>query len=459
MKVITTVGASLFENYQKKTGDNLRYYNLLKDREYYCDLYKEKEYSQKEKLLKKIECIRNHSKLQEWISNNDETCCAEISSLRKILNKLSQKKEKIEEVRLIATETILSRLAAEIIRDKFSKVIKGVEIKFDPDVGDVIEGLSLANANDFEKKGLSALIDRLKELGINKSPIILNITGGYKGVIPFLAIMGQLNKRADIMYLYEDSKELSAIPRIPISYDWSVMEEACLYLNEEYLNSGEKSDDVIHYLQENNLVEKKNGYVKTTTVGNIVKEIVKNRTPYGRVLGDIVELKLLKYFTDHLVDGFHRVMHSVKKLRINGVDYDLNVNDRDYGDLDIVLIDETAARFLCVEAKSFAQLEGVIDGFLNDNEKNTIHKKLCFFQEFKVWPEKFILLIHRMDISDINIFKESLRRCKNKFETEVHVCGIKTEFEVMSVKIPIDKDNPYASFVRSDLSLETIDLD
>jgi len=456
MKVITTVGTSLFDNYQKTTGNNLRYYNLFKNREYYCELYKGKEYSQKEELLKKIECIRNDSKLQEWISNNPDTCCAEISSLRKILNEPSLKKEKIAEVRLLATQTTLSRLAAEIIRDKFSKVIKGVEIKFYPDADDVIDGLSLASAGDFEEKGLPSLVARLNDLGINNANIIVNITGGYKGVIPFLTILGQINKKSKIMYLYEDSDEIITIPRIPISYDWSVMEEACLYLNEEYLNYGEENDAVIHYLQENNLIERKGECLKITAVGNIVKESVKNRTPYGRVLGDIVELKLLKYFTDHHVDGFDKVLHSVKKLRINGADYDLKVNDLDYGDLDIVLIDEAAERFLCVEAKSFAQLEGVIDGFLSDNERNTIHKKLCFFRKFNVWPEKFILLIHRMDISDMNLFKESLRCCKKKFETQE---GIKTEFEVMSVKIPIDKINPYASFVRNDLLLETIDLD
>lgn len=458
MKVITTVGASLFENYQKKTGDSLRYYNFFKDNEYYCDLYKdkEKECSQKKELLKKIECIRSYSKFQEWVSNNRQTCCAEISSLRKIHEEFTKEKEKIEDVRLLATQTVLSRLAAEIIRDKFADALDNVEIKFDPDEGDVIDGLSLASADDFEKKGLPSLVARLNILGINNEKIILNITGGYKGVIPFLTILGQINKESKIMYLYEDSDKIITIPRVPISYDWSVMEEACLYLNEEYLNSGEKSDAVIQYLQENNLIEKKNGGVNITAVGNIVKESVKNRTPYGRVLGDIVELKLLKYFTDHHYEDFHRVMHSVKKFRINEVDYELDVNGRNYGDLDIVLIDDAAAKFLCVEAKSFAQLEGVIDGFLNDNENNTIYKKICFFQEFDVWPEKFILLIHRMNISDINRFKERLRCCKKKFETEE---GIKTEFEVMSVEIPINKANPYASFIRSDLSLETIDLD
>jgi len=463
MKVITTVGTSLFDNYQKTTGNNFRYYNFFKDKEYYCELYKGKESSQQEKLLKKNECIRNDGKFQEWISNNNDTCCAEISSLRKILNEPSLKKEKIAEVRLLATQTILSRLAAEIIRDKFSKVIKGVEIKFDPDVGDVIDGLSLVSADDFEKKGLSVLVDRLDKLGIYNKKIVLNITAGYKGVIPFLTILGQLNEDAEIMYLYEDSGKIINIPKISIAFDWSVMEEACFYLRGEYLSSEERSDDVVQFLRERSLVENDGEGIKQTSVGRFVQKIINGKAPYGSVLGDIVELKLLEYYSNNPDKYFPKVMRGVKKLKINNAEYSVKVSGRDLGDLDVVLIDETAAKFICIEAKPFARLDEVIGAFLGDDEyegrQRSLQNRLDFFVFHSIWPEKFILLVHRLNVSDINLFKEKLQKCKSKFEGMVRDNNAKTVFEVMTASIPFAKSNPYSSFINSDLLLETIDLD
>ncbi len=106
------------------------------------------------------------------------------------------------EVYLIATETILSRIAAEIIQTKLNGYNAGGgktnNVFFEADKEapecDVIQGLDVKNADEFSNTGLPNLIERLKEIGINKEKIILNITGGYKGVIPYLTILGQVYK-------------------------------------------------------------------------------------------------------------------------------------------------------------------------------------------------------------------------------------------------------------------------
>jgi hypothetical protein len=64
--------------------------------------------------------------------------------------------------------------------------------------------------------------------------VIINITGGYKATIPYLTILGQVNK-CPIYYIFEDTDALIRIPYVPIDVNWGVFEE-----NEKFFMDLEK---------------------------------------------------------------------------------------------------------------------------------------------------------------------------------------------------------------------------
>jgi len=431
MKVITTVGTSIFDNYQRETGKELPCYKALE----------KSAYSDWEELKPEIDELRTDEGLNAWIGETqtiNRDASAEISSLLAIQEKL---KDTLE-VRLIATETILSRLAAEIIRDKLNENEEKINVHFIPE-DDVIHGLDVENADNFKGKGLPNLIEQLKALGINKEKIILNITGGYKGMIPFLTILGQIYENVEIMYLYEESKEIIEIPKLPVSFDWSVLEEACLYLKDEYLKSTASHSAVIDFLSKKHLIKEPNNDI--SSVGYLVKNTLNSKTPYGAVLGDIVELKLLEYYTNNPETDYPKVFRGVKRLNLNGEIYQTETSKKNYGDLDIVLLDNFHSKFICIEAKSYSGIEKVLNDFFN-TDKGSLNNRLCFFKTNGIKPDKFILVIHSLDISDISIYRDELKKCQKIFMEK----GIPS-FEVRQVVIDTSQKNPYAKFVNNEI--------
>ena len=83
----------------------------------------------------------------------------------------------------------------------------------------IIDGLEAKEAKNF-LAGLETIIkllnDTKNESIKSEKELILNITGGYKGVIPFLSLFAKKNKRK-IVYLYQDSELIEIIPDLIIT--------------------------------------------------------------------------------------------------------------------------------------------------------------------------------------------------------------------------------------------------
>jgi len=244
-KIITTVGTSLLTNYLEKHDD-------IKS---YCKSIKNKSYSKYEKEAKRVKKIKE--KLLPFAKK--ENSCAEITSIKK----LQEKYEDIE-VYLIATDTIESVLVCEILKDILENV------KFNPEY-DVIDKLQVENYKDF-KEGLSNLINRL--YGITSSyydNVILNITGGYKAIIPYLTIFGQVNS-IPLYYVFENSDSLISIPKIPLSIDEGLFDKYWKEF-EEIIKEGvvEKSSLNYNFLIEmESLFEIDNEFVALNPLGTIL---------------------------------------------------------------------------------------------------------------------------------------------------------------------------------------------
>jgi len=216
-KVITMVGTSLFENYLKneshKSQNFKNAYNFFKDNKIRADgLDREKD---RRKAIEK-------SFTENYFKNNPNAS-AEIKSLVKLREEL---KEDFE-VYLLYSDTALSRLAAEILKtaiyDKPQEDSERVKIE-------KIEGLQIWDRREFNK-GMVNLINTIYNIAQEYwNNIIINITGGYKATIPYLAILAQVN-RCPIYYIFEDTDALIKIPYIPIDINWELFEKYWQYFD------------------------------------------------------------------------------------------------------------------------------------------------------------------------------------------------------------------------------------
>lgn len=208
MLVITPVGTSLIERCRQEERSLDTQIAYLR----------EEPAAAWEKSAKRVEATKKI--LRQWASRLNSSkkpeMAAEVKSLLKTAEKLGQKPR----VQLLATDTVLSRLAAEVL-EQVLKDYFGFEVSFKP-AQDVIRGLQVRDARQYRKEGLPNLVKRVHEL-INAAgaPAAVNVTGGYKALIPYLTIVGQIYS-LPLYYIFEDTDELIEIPPVPLDLRWEL---------------------------------------------------------------------------------------------------------------------------------------------------------------------------------------------------------------------------------------------
>ena len=158
-----------------------------------------------------------------FIESRRESASAELQSIAKIQAEL---RDDIN-IRLLASDTIVSRLAAEILADETSVSVLGDQgtVEFDAEA-DVITGLQVENPKTFSNEGMTKLIRKIDSISANAGgwqATAINITGGFKATLPYLTIWGQLNN-VPLYYTFEDTDSLIKIPQAPLTIDWDVVE-------------------------------------------------------------------------------------------------------------------------------------------------------------------------------------------------------------------------------------------
>ena len=252
-KIITTVGTSLITNALNDGADIGDTYEKFKGKPY-NDLVNNQP---------RVEKLR--AELQKIIQQNDFSISAEIASLIKIAKELNEPFD----IYLIATDTILSAICAEMIKKWFENAkaqmgVEGIEffenIYFDANTKFIIPGLQVKNRNHFEREGLTHLYNRINEIAENGhywDNCILNITGGYKAIIPYMSIIAQINS-IPAFYNFQEVKDekfdLITIPDLPLSIDYTLFEK---YWDEltfvetegEYINDFQFQQDMKNLLE------------------------------------------------------------------------------------------------------------------------------------------------------------------------------------------------------------------
>lgn len=209
--IITPVGTSLFTNGSESSTQIKNRFQSIKDK---CA-------SDWNSYSAYIKLLRQHS--EQFIRTEGQSASAELQSTDRIQNAL---KAEIT-VHLLASDTIASRLAAEVLNGQVASgsLSNQVTIHFNQNQ-DVIKGLQVESRTNFLKTGMNALIKRINEinsnLGGNQGTLAINITGGYGATLPYLTIFAQL-KRVPLYYNFEDSNELIKIPPTPLTIDWDLI--------------------------------------------------------------------------------------------------------------------------------------------------------------------------------------------------------------------------------------------
>jgi putative CRISPR-associated protein (TIGR02619 family) len=140
------------------------------------------------------------------------TASAELNSLHRLgLNEN-------DEVVLLATDTADGRACAETLSQIIQQQWRGTRT-----VVERIMGLQVRDAETLRQVGLPRLVKAL--LRYVEDPqrrygggLVLNPTGGFKGVVPFLTVIGMLYQIPTV-YVFEFSEALIRLPALPIGFD------------------------------------------------------------------------------------------------------------------------------------------------------------------------------------------------------------------------------------------------
>lgn len=204
--IVNTVGTSIITNFLQKNHNKL---------EEIYEEYEKANYSIEEALSDKYKLFKNA--IKKWaILEEPENLCAETKSLYKIKNEY----EDNVIAYFLATDTILSVMAAEIIVEYLTEKNPNDQFIFKEDKH-IIAKTNVHNNYEF-KKGIQNLIYTLEkcEHYIN----IINFSGGYKSLIPYLTLYATI-KDIKLSYIYEDSDSLIEIPRLPLYVDYSAFDK------------------------------------------------------------------------------------------------------------------------------------------------------------------------------------------------------------------------------------------
>lgn len=233
MKIITTVGTSLISNNVEthKYLDSLGGYLFVDSANH-------------DSRIKKLK-----NELDQLIKIDNEHLSAEITSILKIQNEMNTPCS----VHLLVTDSILGPICAEYIKKYFARTSNDIEVIFNENLY-IIEDLQVKNRDKFLKNGLTNFFTRIREIaGGYWDNIVINITGGYKGLIPYSTIIAQINK-LPIYYIFQELKdskvELIKIPPIPLIIDYDGLEKNSAIMN-KLMTQGVKKKNLNYSFEKN----------------------------------------------------------------------------------------------------------------------------------------------------------------------------------------------------------------
>lgn len=360
MRVITTVGTSIFTNYNKKDNVIRGYPSLSRDYEGITTQFDNLDERMNEakgkpesipaseyknsRYQSDIDYIREVIRYL-WLAEAQEKSCAELQTLYKIVE---EEEAKEFEVYLLATDTVLSVLACELIKEFLleKEPFNGKKLRciFNNDIEatdtTIVKGLQVNDAENFTNEGFNNLLQIIeKQTSGNKA--LLNISGGYKGIIPFLTLFAQI-KDIPLKYNYEKSDTVISVGSLPFHFDYSLFEDEFLAFetikpNKKEHNLPTEDDfkellndkDNFKLLQEKQLIQKIKDKIRLSLLGKMLyKEYEKIEKGDGfsvsNLLGFTMEAIIFKFFNNELPSEKNQLGKNIGKSQ-QGDAYDIDV--------------------------------------------------------------------------------------------------------------------------------------
>lgn len=440
LRIVATVGTSLLENYKQKGGP--AFSNFL-DR---IDGFPASDYARFS-----TEITQNLNGMKKFIESDPKGSCAEVKSCGMI----KEKHKTQTTIYLIASDTLASVIAAEAI-DKYINSIRVkdpgiISIFIREDEKHVIPMLQVEDPSGFESKGLQGLMASLyyflvegiddKSAGIR----VINITGGFKGVIPYLTIFAQL-KGFPINYAFEHTDALIEIPPLPIGFESAFAEKyAYMLFHKGSLDVEDKEE-----LFKLGLLDSRNN---PTALASLVTDYEVGNLPTSiNVLGLVIEYKLMEYYTNNPLPGYTDIDRG--NLFLAG---DNQTNPPKGAEIDIVLkkskLEINSTPYIAIECKSVKMVQNKFN-----KVKEQLKKKLKLMQNRGAIPDEIHFMLYtfpgkKTEINaiitrvDKNNLRELIQVVHEKFP-QIPTRFFMARFDLNSV---YTTDNPYQNFVNEKL--------
>jgi len=367
-------------------------------------------------------------------------------------------------VHFIASESVISKIAAELITELWRE---NTNIRFHKTVH-VIEGLQVTDRDRFETQGLENLIKSFKIITDDKyENVLINVTGGYKALIPYMSILGELYD-IPIYYIFEESEELIRIPKLPVQFDSRIAEQYYPVIERDRIGFDNKRvpSEAFKELKRYFIFRyNKNQRVwEITAIGKLFRDYVDKEVPIGKsVLGYMAEYKLFEYYVSHPYRDkrdqlYTYVRRSVENAKYGGYELDL-----------VMKTDRDSKDFIAIEIKSYRKL---YPKHFNSNEYQNeeslterVYKHIRGFKRNKAIPLEYHLVFH-FPKGNKWVFenkKGNIRSIRKIFshklpDTEVRLYGIAVDINIKSFKkgkIYYD-ENPYQNVLKSSLKKNEI---
>jgi putative CRISPR-associated protein (TIGR02619 family) len=479
--IITTVGTSIFTNFNKKEVRQA-FDNAQKGREYNdgvrlddleddgAQSYDEDIYESIETKIENYWLKRSYKEDGKWKYDKDKTspnthASAEITSILKIAERLREEDQDAQiEVKLLATDTALSVSAAKLI-ETFFRGLEEVSIREFSVGQDFVQSLgvnpkSSDTAKDYYDAGLQNLVDGLMgEGGLIKkakkggfNPVI-NFSGGYKSTIPVLTIIAQLED-IPMYYIYEDSDYLMEVGNLPFNFDWASVERLHYYLSPDVLNHRDLNDDIKIELKNKKLIEETSKGFKISPLGKLFQKVRDLMPDGGGTFGKFVEIKLWEHFVKKPFDKYDKGLPLRGKICYKNIhtytivdeipQNEEGQNNYERIEIDLIMYSENED-YVILESKSLNGIKSV---------KPELYLEGAKFWHNGVLPNLFIVTFYKYEHEGIQSRKQQLE----KLQEQVFSLGIR-EFRAYYFNLPLSKDETrvnYQDFIDSP-ELELVD--
>jgi len=171
-------------------------------------------------------------KNQEFSIKKPDLLTAELAGMYLFYQCLEKRKKTVEnsagqdlkdEIILLASDTNEGLLCACFLAEYLSE-----KAPFKDNIGDInVEcitslGGDQGTGGQFLEIGLNNLVEQMTMLildRLDERTLYINITGGYKGALPYLTLLGMAFGKVDLFYLFEFSSDIAWLPKLPIGFD------------------------------------------------------------------------------------------------------------------------------------------------------------------------------------------------------------------------------------------------